>query len=285
MNSYIEFETMTSNSDRNYLIDNILELYPEEKLLLNRLTQQHIQLHRTATQCLVLLLEKHNEVVTQDELLRFAWGEKHREVTHNAFYQCILNLRKSILRLGVEKTIVTTIARKGLIINNDVTIDKITTSRYHDLVVQGMNSNTTNVDNVLAVKIQEEQPHNERFNFHQHYKTCGMLLLTSFILIFIWATRPDIRSIYDIPNYTALDAPEEQKCIYYLNSDYINNYSEQESKVGHFIKNNPAFCSAGKHIYITAYENLKSMSVLVCNHKIGNISRNMCHSIYYLDNI
>lgn len=276
---------MTSNSNRNYLIDNILELYPEEKLLFNRLTQQHIQLHKTATQCLVLLIQKHNEVVTQDELLRFAWGEKHREVTHNAFYQCILNLRKSIVRLGVEKSIVTTIARKGLIINNDVIIDEITTSRYHDLIIEGMNSNTINVDNVLPVKIQTEEAHNESFNFHQHYKTCGMLLITSFILILIWAIRPDTRTIHDMPKYTALDAPGEQKCIYYLNIDYINNDSNQESKVGHFIKNNPALCSVHKHIYITAYENIKSMSVLVCSHKIGSISTNMCNSIYYLDNI
>lgn len=283
MNTNIEFETMTSSSDGNYLIDNILEFYPAEKLLLNSLTQQHVLLHSTATQCLLLLIQKHNELVTQEQLLRFAWGDKHREVTHNAFYQCILNLRKNFVKLGIEKNIVTTIARKGLIINNDVIIDNITTSSHYNLILKGINGNSSDIDDVLPSEMLKMLPGKEKSNYNNAYKTCSILLVTTFIILFILGSRPDTRTIHSMPDYTTLNAPDK-KCNYYLNSDYINNYSNQESKVGRFIKNNPDLCSNNKHIYITTYENLKSMSALICNQRIGSASRNFCYSIYYLDN-
>lgn len=281
MNTYIELETMTSNPDGNYLIDNILEFYPAEKLLVNRQSQQYVILHSTATQCLLLLIKKHNELVTQSQLLIFAWGEKHREVTHNAFYQCILNLRKSIVRLGVEKNIVTTIARKGLIINKEIAIESILSNSHHDLVVTEINSTPIGINQTLSR--QDRLSDKEKTKYSKAYKTGSILLATILILIFIWISRPDTRTIYGIPDYISLDSPDK-KCSYYLNSDYVSNYSTQASKVGRFIKNNSTFCSGNKHIYITTYENLKSMSVLTCNKKIGNAKRNMCSSIYYLDN-
>ena len=283
MNTYIELEIMTSNTYGNYLIDNIIEFYPAEKLLLNRLTQQHVVLHSTATQCLLLLIQQHNEVVTQDQLLRFAWGEKHREVTHNAFYQCILNLRKSIIKLGVEKSIVTTIARKGLIINKHVTIENIVSSSYHDQIAKEINSNPTEIDVSLANQNLEQVSDKDKSKHKNFYLTVSLLLVTILILLFIWISRPDTGTIYGMPEYIPLDYPDK-KCSYYLNSDYVNNHFTQESKVGRFINNNPTLCSGNKYIYITTYENLKSMSVLICNKKVGNASRNMCSSVYYLDN-
>lgn len=107
-----------------YLIENKIIFLPEKQCLVHTDSHEQIKLKPTASLCLLLLLRNHAEIVTQNELLAFAWGESHRQVSFNAFYQSILSLRKSFLQMNVEKQIITTVPRKGLLIQQEITIEK-----------------------------------------------------------------------------------------------------------------------------------------------------------------
>ncbi|QKJ85193.1 transcriptional regulator [Paramixta manurensis] len=62
------------------------------------------------------------EIVSQSELIKQGWGDRHAHVSTNAFYQCILTLRRVLKDAGLENDIIRTIPRRGLKIPEHVTI-------------------------------------------------------------------------------------------------------------------------------------------------------------------
>uniref|UniRef100_UPI0016530789 winged helix-turn-helix domain-containing protein n=1 Tax=Serratia marcescens TaxID=615 RepID=UPI0016530789 len=116
---------MSDEDNLCYLIENKIMFIPDKQTLVHADSHEQIKLKPTASLCLLLLLNNHGSVVTQNELLAFGWGENHRQVSFNAFYQSILSLRKSFLQMGMEKQIITTLPRKGLIVQPEVTLEKL----------------------------------------------------------------------------------------------------------------------------------------------------------------
>lgn len=81
-----------------------------------------IKLQVPASLCLERLLLKRGEIVSQEELILCGWGEKRNaSVSANAYYQCILHLRKSFTNMGLSDFIVT-VPRMGLKISDSITI-------------------------------------------------------------------------------------------------------------------------------------------------------------------
>lgn len=119
---------MSETGNVSYLIEKIIIFTPATQSLA-RIDQpnQRIKLKHSASLCLLLLIQHRGQVVSQNELLEFGWGKNHRQVSFNAFYQSILSLRKSLLQLELEQPLITTIPRKGLIIQEEFNIQVIET--------------------------------------------------------------------------------------------------------------------------------------------------------------
>lgn len=104
------------------LIGEHLAFIPSRRELIDDNLTKKIKLQVPASLCLERLLQKKGEVVSQEELILFGWGEKRSaSVSANAYYQCILHLRKSLAMMGFSDIIVT-VPRQGLKINDAIRI-------------------------------------------------------------------------------------------------------------------------------------------------------------------
>ena len=119
---------MSETGNVSYLIENRIIFTPATQCLARvDHPNQRIKLKQSASLCLLLLIQHRGQVVSQNELLEFGWGKNHRQVSFNAFYQSILSLRKSLQQLELEQPLITTIPRKGLIIQEEFDIQVIET--------------------------------------------------------------------------------------------------------------------------------------------------------------
>lgn len=105
-----------------YLIENIVHFLTKEAILRPISNQELIKLHRPASRCLELLIARRGELVTQNELIAYAWGEKRGQfVSVNTFYQTMYHLRHSLQQAGCQD-IIYTVPRQGTGILDNITI-------------------------------------------------------------------------------------------------------------------------------------------------------------------
>lgn len=257
---------MSDNVQLCYLIEKTILFNPELCTLTNRLTQKEFKLKSTASLCLLLLVKKKNQVITQNELLEFAWGDNHREVTFNAIYQAILSLRKALFDSGLEKQIITTIMRKGLIVNEDVCIENIAIPLENPgSGVPPASEDQQAID--IPVDKKSSRPllsSAERI----------MLILTILVCIFLFIRYNTNADNNFLNGYISLH-PNAQGCHYFMNGDAINNSRHEE-----IISAYPEICSGAKSIYITAYPEISTASILLCSEPIIDNENNTCTTIF-----
>lgn len=264
---------MSEADNSCYLIENKIIFSPEKQTLVHTDSHEKIKLKPTASLCLLLLLRKHGEIVTQNELLAFAWGESHRQVSFNAFYQSILSLRKSFLQMNVEKQIITTIPRKGLLIQHEITIET-----KQDLVFDEEVEIETETLSVETIHIE-----NERIT--APYKAPKvkrpLLTLTEAVIIIFTVIIAGVM-IYPsmfAKQYFSGYVPSQKyngQCHYFFNKD-ASNYSRHEG----FINKHPEICRDGKFLYLTAYPETKNISIILCTARMELSDDNFCQSVYY----
>lgn len=259
---------MSETGNVSYLIENRIIFTPAAQCLARvDHPNQRIKLKHSASLCLLLLIQHRGQVVSQNKLLEFGWGKNHRQVSFNAFYQSILSLRKSLLQLELEQQLITTIPRKGLIIQEEFDIQVIDTPE----------NNSASVEESLAplapdATIEELLSDTPRQPLITTAETI-MLALTLIICVLIlypWQASDDYFSGYIAASKTPTD------CQYYFNSD-ASNFSRHTA----FIDKNPGLCQIHKFIYITTYPESKKLSALVCRSPIKARQENACQPVYY----
>lgn len=110
-----------------YLINNDVFFYPDEARLERLSSPESVKLQQPASRCLELLLKRRGELVAQNELLSYGWGEERaRYITSNAFYQSMHHLRQSLSRAGLND-IIYTVPRKGMGLTENLQITFKTT--------------------------------------------------------------------------------------------------------------------------------------------------------------
>ncbi|MGB3255760.1 winged helix-turn-helix domain-containing protein [Buttiauxella gaviniae] len=246
-----------------YLIENKIIFLPEKQCLVHTDSHEQIKLKPTASLCLLLLLRNHAEIVTQNELLAFAWGESHRQVSFNAFYQSILSLRKSFLQMNVEKQIITTVPRKGLLIQQEITIEK-----KRDYSVSEVDIELTETPSVTETN-RVENKKLPKLNLVETLIIMFTVLIAGVLLY------PKVTSENYFSGYVASKKYDGQ-CHYFFNDD-ASNYLRHEG----FIKEHPEMCSDNKFLYITAYPETKNISIILCTTGMDLSHDNSCQSVYY----
>lgn len=255
-----------------YLIENKILFNPATQSLVHADSHDQIKLKPTASLCLLLLLRNHGEIVTQNELLAFAWGESHRQVSFNAFYQSILSLRKSFLQMNVDKQIITTIPRKGLVIQQEITIEK-----KRELAPEIVHETEKEVvAEILPLKIHDETPvilinKTERVLVT---KTEALIILITLLIIAV-LIYPHVMSKQYFSGYVASNKYAGQ-CHYFLNEDASDHTRHED-----FIKQHPEMCNNDKYLYITAYPETKNISIILCATRMELSHENACQSVYY----
>ncbi|MDM2934286.1 winged helix-turn-helix domain-containing protein [Citrobacter sp. Cu233] len=262
---------MSETGNVSYLIENKIIFTPGTQCL-TRVDhpEQQIKLKHSASLCLLLLIQHRGKVVSQNELLEFGWGSHHRQVSFNAFYQSILSLRKSLLQLDLEQTFITTIPRKGLIINEEFEILEIATSESIPLSIDIPGAPESGLTPEAGIEaLLAETPHKLRVTTIETIMMV-LTLIICVLIVFPWKSSDDYFSGYIAAPQVSTD------CQYYFNND-ASNFSRHTA----FIDKNPALCQANKFIYITTYPESKKLSVLLCRSPMKGEQENACQSVYY----
>ncbi|HEY3591965.1 MAG TPA: winged helix-turn-helix domain-containing protein [Buttiauxella sp.] len=255
-----------------YLIENKIIFSPEKQTLVHADSNDQIKLKPTASLCLLLLLRKHGEIVTQNELLAFAWGESHRQVSFNAFYQSILSLRKSFLQMNVEEQIITTIPRKGLLIQQEITIEK-----RQEPVFDVEPENVPGIEpEILPMEIiRETTPYKAPKVKRPLLKPIEAFIIIFTVIIAGVMIYPSMFSEQYFSGYVPSQKYVGQ-CHYFFNND-ASNYNRHEG----FIKQHPEMCRDDKFLYLTAYPETKNISIILCTTRMELSHENSCQSVYY----
>ena len=169
-----------------------------------------------------------------------------------------------MLQLELEQPLITTIPRKGLIIQEEFNIQVIETPEESvsftaeplvpDVAIEELSDDTARQPLITTAEMV----------------ILAITLIICVLIMYPWQTSDNYFSGY----ITADNAPTD--CQYYFNND-ASNFSRHTA----FINKNPGLCQSHKFIYITTYPESKKLSVLVCRSPMKNRQENACQSVYY----
>ena len=247
-----------------YLIENKILFIPAKQSLVHMDSHEQIKLKPTAALCLLLLLRNHGAILTQNELLAFAWGESHRQVSFNAFYQSILSLRKTFAQMNVEKQIITTVPRKGLIIQREISVEE-----QQDPVPEAQPEPSPSETITESLPYKATNDKRSILNLTEWW----MIIATVIIIGIIIYPR-----VFNEQYFSGYVSPMKYdgQCHYFFNGDSSNHLRHKE-----FIQEHPDMCQDDNYLYITAYPETKNISVILCTTSMELSRGNSCQSVYY----
>lgn len=252
---------MSSDSVIKYVLNAVFEFDPIKLTLRNKESNEYVRIHSTSAKCLLLLIEKHQVIVSQKELLQAGWGDKSHTVTYNALYQCILNLRKSFIQLGCEKAIIVTIPRKGLMISEDIIIERVEEGGINNKFPGNLSSDIKRSQWLLSFS-----------------KPVYLILVATFtVLIFfdILFSLLNTSVSYDFRYLYTEITFDESACKYFINKE--NGYAKDVlQKIAPYQK----LCKQNEWLFITKFNEMKSKSVLICDGIPGENKKTKCMSLY-----
>ncbi|SFO51878.1 DNA-binding winged helix-turn-helix (wHTH) domain-containing protein [Candidatus Pantoea varia] len=117
-----------------YIINGFIEFHPAASTLSNlNDPEKVVVLNSPASRCLLLLLQKSNEIVTQHEFMKTVWEKNGMLITPNTFYQNISLLRKGLKKVGMLEDPIMTIPRVGLTLASGTLIKKRSSEKLADI--------------------------------------------------------------------------------------------------------------------------------------------------------
>lgn len=107
--------TPESAMKKVYLINETLLFEPDVRRIgpLAGYPHRAVTLHGPVSECLLLLLENNDQVVTQRVFFASVWERQGAVVTTNALYQTISQIRKVLKSGGIEEYIIKTLPKEG----------------------------------------------------------------------------------------------------------------------------------------------------------------------------
>lgn len=120
---------------KGYRICDAVLFFPDMNLLLDPQKRTKLKLLSSASACLKILIQNQGLTITKECLMERVWGGKGVVVCDNTFYQTMLNIRKGLREMGIDKKIILTQYRKGVFIDKSILISAITDNEmdYADL--------------------------------------------------------------------------------------------------------------------------------------------------------
>ncbi|HAT6802687.1 TPA: transcriptional regulator [Citrobacter freundii] len=273
---------------KGYLINEKIEFWPAE----NRLTSRDkpgvmSQLTTPATRCLVILLEKAPEIVSQDVFFEKVWEEAGMHVPPNTLYQNISLVRrglKSVSNNNETDDIIVTIPRQGFRIRENVSVREIDEEVVITPVPEKA-ADTITLPVTLSIEAEENLTKEDALREANNVQRSGFIKNIILVLILIAVVAGAFFTGYllteDDPSpsfagYTQL--PEENGCKYFINPDSMTN------ETGNAVSKAMINCKVYPWVYITSYKHVPVMSVISCNTPLdGGETRVGCVSLFLRD--
>jgi DNA-binding winged helix-turn-helix (wHTH) protein len=236
----------------NYIIKDCILFVPSRRELVNTSTQQLIKLQVPASQCLELLLAESGKVVSKNALIIQGWGEARRSlVSINSYYQCILHLRKSLAAMTLPDLIIT-IPKKGLKINDDVSIRQLDGS-----------SELESEKRVATVDEPEGIPGTDIKNMAVTFwkSKAVLIIITAYVVIVTSAAfiyfMPGVKSSVVFSNFVKLNS---SSCSIYVSSEFVTF-----SMISDALKETGLSCNKDDVIFAYTDKTSREISMISCS--------------------
>ncbi len=277
----------------HYIINSKVEFHPAASTLKN--LDDHgmeFKLNSPAARCLLLLINKRDEIMVQQDFMDEVWGKNGIHVTSNTYYQNISILRKTLKKAGIDEEIVVTIPRIGLTLASDTKIEckgpESKPSAEQPAEVRRIKENADNnirnsIQEISSEKIQPaiigaSPPFTETSTRFFHLTNCifyGILCLVVSVLFFWLAQHHTQKNYY--PNYQFIYQGKGCR-IYAYNPLKTQSFRR---KIIDWGMKFTADCAVHPYIYINKYEIFPRVSVIRCDTKINE--NNECISEYFVE--
>ncbi|WP_193138586.1 winged helix-turn-helix domain-containing protein [Klebsiella aerogenes] len=262
-----------------FIIEDTLNFNPERSCLYNTRDQNVVNILSTASGCLHFLIENQGEIVTKEKLIHEVWGKRGIVISHNTFYQTMLNLRRGLENAGIQDDIISThygkgvsISKKIKIIYSDIEISKplttITNDDQENLSVTMVSFEKTEIN-----KVSHSTLENLSNRLKRKYKVGFVVFFLVSVMIFIYANN-SIKKDY-FSNYIRINF-KINSCDVYVMHDFID-----EKKLKKISQTHKLTCESNERIFITLINPVDRLSVIRC--KKDSMPEEQCISDFYLD--
>lgn len=217
-----------------------------------------LALSNPASQCLLLLIQHHGQVVEREHFFQEVWLNNGSQVTNNNFYQNMSLLRRAFKEFGLNDEFIITVPKVGIRLSQELVI-----ARYDDT--------SAGAEIPVACAMVDEPEHNRHVRWIWPL-FAGVALVGLLGIFLIW------RSEFEPSLQRFVLLSESGECRIYGNPDALNNTLHQQ-----FIQQNPLNCQHYPWVYLTLYPGVQRTSVLRCRQQYSTWQDNQCIMSYYLE--
>ncbi|WP_273908113.1 winged helix-turn-helix domain-containing protein [Enterobacter bugandensis] len=272
-------DARTERSAVCFTVEETLRFCPEKNTLYNISTQEGVSILSTASGCFRLLIEEQGNILTKEQLIEQVWGTRGIVISHNTFYQTMLNLRRGLENAGMQNDIISTHYGKGVSISKNI---KILSSRYESAeVLQEVIEDEKNTLNGVAITDVIDKPEGRPSSLPQflnRFRTKGFFLVLSvfFTTLIVYAAinrflmNDDFFSTYRETNFNM------GGCNVYITPDHTGEVSLED-----ILKKGRVNCENNERVFISLVEPVRRLSVIFCNNQLAEEEE--CVSDFYLD--
>lgn len=289
----------------HYIINGLIEFHPAASTLRNlNDPEKVVVLNSPAGRCLLLLIQRGGEIVTQHEFMEIVWEKNGMLVTPNTFYQNISILRKGLKKVGLSEDPVMTIPRVGLTLAGGTQIRKriseklveISHDHTHLMDENALTQDATEQDSLMQVlndeKIEPQtatpaaqltvDPENsspvkaasQRKHPHIILWITGLIAMILLTIIVIFNnTSGNNRTYFNHYFFLA----NTSGCHIYIADKNVT--PDDKTKTLSLVETFRSSCNKYPWVYIRHYFMLPRISIIRCNKPMSE--HNTCISEYY----
>lgn len=272
-------DARTERSTVCFTIEETLRFCPESNTLYNISTQERVNILSTASGCFRLLIEEQGSILTKEQLIEQVWGKRGIVISHNTFYQTMLNLRRGLENAGMQNDIISTHYGKGVSISQEI---KILCSLYESAeVLQEVIEGEKNTLTAVAITDVLDEPEGSPSSlpeFLNRFRTKGFFLGLSvfFTTLILYAAINHFLMNDDFFSSYRKAHVQIDDCKIYINPDHLVDFSLED-----ILKKGRVNCENNERVFISLVEPVRRLSVIYCNNHLSEEEE--CVSDFYLD--
>lgn len=242
-----------------FLINNELLFLPSERRISSIVNEETEQLTNQVSKLLCYLCMNSRMLIKYNDIMQFVWGERYRFISYGSVYQALLSLRKALKNIAISPVEIKSIRKEGIIFN--ATVKK----QQQEPLIQDTS--------IIAERNAMTEP---LYSSQMFYFTVAIITMITITTLSVLYNRG--RGAFD--NYTVKDNTGGE-CNIRLNSDAVDSRRHIN-----FLEKHQYLCTPDTTLYITAYENNHTLSVIQCRNnylvksKMGN-----CRSLLYISEL
>lgn len=216
-----------------------------------------LTLSNPASQCLLLLIQHHGQVVERELFFQQIWLNNGSQITNNNFYQNISLLRRAFKEFGLNDELIITVPKVGIRLSQEIEI----TPHHLESIVSEM----------PAESVTPVVPAQRRRTRRAWPVFAGAALAGLLGIALIWHSEFEP----GMQRFVQLSASGE--CRIYGNPDVVDHTHHRQ-----FMQQNPLDCQYYPWVYLTLYPSVQRTSVMRCRQQFSVWRDNQCIMSYYL---